>query len=324
MNGVAGWSYEQMATGRMTMLRTMMDAVINAELTIMVPVLKALVIIWITRQFLFFMYGLVSFERLMISTIRPLVIALLIVQAGSFVHRVRDPIMDTIPRAVASTIMSAAGVQTTSTADMATQFDTTAAGVDMLSDAALKLNTGWSASALANAIGIFMATTGAQLILSCIFGFFLLGQTMMAIVLCFGPLVLVFEIFERTRQWVASWLTKIVGLVAFGIGTSLLLAIQLTELRTLLSGIDANASGNAATAAGAMIRVASNLVLDLLTMAALPAIAGFGSAAAASMASPSIAAMRGASAGAGAAGVGAARAAGAGLRSSAGAVRSRL
>ena len=249
-NNIIGWSYEQMATGRLAMLRSMMDAVINAELLAMVPVIKALLVIWLGRQFLLLMYGLVSTETFITSVIRPAVVVFLIGHTGQFVHYVRDPLFDTIPRAVSSTILSAAGIQTRSTEAISTQFDAMAAGVDMLSSRALALNTSWSASAIANGIGIYMATTGAQILLACVFGIFLLGQTLLAVVLCLGPLVLVFELFERTRPWTSAWLGKMVGLVAFGIGTSLLLAIQMQELHDLIASISANSGNNAADRGG--------------------------------------------------------------------------
>ena len=285
--GTVGATYEALATGRIAEIKTMMDSVITAELTFMVPVLKAAFLIFVGRQALLIMLGHLSVERFVSSTIRVLIVILLITHSGQFVHYVREPIFDTIPNAISSTILASAGVNTSGTASLAQQFDKVAMASDAITAKILALNTGWSVASAANYITAGFANGAVQWLLMLICGVWLLGQTFLAIILCFGPLLLVFELFDRTRGWVDQWIGKLVGLLSFGVGTSILLALQMNGLFLLFKRMETAMPTSGAEAVAGFLRVGGNVFLDALTMASLPLICAIGSGVAASLAAPS-------------------------------------
>jgi len=307
-----GIAYATLAAERLANLKSMMDAVINAETAYVTPVLKALFLIYLGRQFLMMNYGYLSGKTFVSTILRSGIVILLVTKAGAYVQYVRDPIFERIPQALAAMASSAVGGGATVTMNPAQQFDAAAQAINVVTAQTLALNTGWSVSAFGNYLAASLSNGGAQTILGCICGIWLLGVTMLAIVLCFGKVILLFELFDRTRGWVGAWLGKLVGVLAFGFGTNILLALQMTELMNLLIRVHANLPSNGAEAVGVLMSVVSNIVLDLLTMAALPAAVGFGSGIAASVAAPAVGlALRGGVGAAGAAGralAGAARA----------------
>ncbi len=228
--GAIGIAYAALATHRVDTIRAMMDAVISAEAQFMTPILRALFIIYLGRQFIMMNFGYVSGKTFVSTILRSGIIILLVTKAGAFAQYVRDPLFDRIPRAVSSTILASVGGGTTSSMGIAQQFDTVALAIDHVTARVLALNTGWTIAAGANYLTAMANNTWAQTLLAGVAAFWLLGVTLLAIALCFGPMVLVFELFERTRGYLVQWIGTLVGLTAFGIGTSILLAIQMTEL----------------------------------------------------------------------------------------------
>ena len=302
MNGVSttnivGFTYDAIASDRISQLKTMMDGVITAELQFVVPILKSLLIIFALRQFTLTFTGNMTVERFVSSCARAAIVVFLISHSGSFVQYVRDPIFEKIPQAISSSILSAAGVQTGSSTTIAQQFDKVSVAADAVTAAIITAQTGWSVSSFVNYASAEFADGGIQFLLAGIAGVWLLGQSLLAIILCFGPLLLGFELFDRTRGWVDQWIGKLVGMTAFGIGTSILLAIQMTGLLKLLKSVNDNLPTGGAEAVSALLRVGCNVLLDLFTMAALPTICAYGSGVAAALAAPSaIASVRGAAA----------------------------
>ncbi len=287
MPAPAGATYEAIAAERIEQLKAMMDAVLTAEIDFMGPVVKACAAIFVGRQFLLLAYGSMSIERFMGSCIRVLVIAFLIGQSPHFVAQVKDPVFDRIPRAGAAVILNAAGAGTSVSASPAQQFDAVAMASDAVTARIQARNTGWNADAFGNYIAAAFQNGLFQSLLSCIVAIWLLGQGMLAIILCFGPYLLVFELFDRTRGWVDQWIGKIVGMIAFGFGTSMLLALQMTGLLRLLRSVHENLPNGGAEAVALLGRVVAAGVLDVFTMVALPVFTAFGSGVAASLAAPS-------------------------------------
>lgn len=287
MNAV-GIAYATLAADRLTNLKMLMDAVINAETAYVTPVLKALFLIYLGRQFLMMNYGYLSGKTFVSTILRSGIVILLVTKAGAYVQYVRDPIFDRIPQALAAMTSSAVGGGATVAMNPAQQFDQAALAINAVTAQTLALNTGWSVSAFGNYLAASLSNGGAQTILGCICAVWLLGVTMLAIVLCFGKVILLFELFDRTRGWVGAWIGKLVGILAFGFGANILLALQMTELMALLARVHANLPSNGAEAVGVLMSVVSNIVLDLLTMVALPAAVGFGSGIAASVAAPAV------------------------------------
>jgi len=294
---IVGITYDAIATNRIQLLKTAMDAVIGAELQFVVPTLKSLLIIFVVRQFTLTFTGNMTVERFVGSCVRAAIIVFLISHSGSFVQYVRDPIFDKIPQAISSTILSAAGAQTTSSTTIAQQFDKVSSASDAVTAAIITKQTGWSVASLVNYASASFANFAVQFLLGGIAGVWLLGQSLLAIILCFGPLPLGFELFDRTRGWVDQWIGKLVGMTAFGIGTSILLAIEMTGEMTMLTAVHNNLPNSGPDAVAALLRVGCNVLLDLFTMVALPTICAYGSGVAAALAAPSaMASVRGAAA----------------------------
>jgi len=88
------------------------------------------------------------------------------------------------------------------------------------------------------------------------------------------------------RGFVDQWIGKIVGMAAFGFATSFVLAMQMNGMKTMFDAVKAQTAANATAAAGMFWHVIGAGVLDLLTMAAIPAAVGFGSGAVAALAGP--------------------------------------
>ena len=302
MNGISttnivGITYEAIASGRIQQLKTTMDAVIAAELQFVVPILKSLLIMFVVRQFTLTFTGNMTVERFVGTCVRAAVVVFLISHSGTFVQYVRDPIFDKIPQAISSTILASAGVQTTSGTTIAQQFDKVSVASDAVTAAIITKQTGWSVASLVNYASASFANFSVQFLLGGIAGIWLLGQSLLAIILCFGPLLLGFELFDRTRGWVDQWIGKLVGVTAFGIGTSILLAIEMTGELNMLRAVNANLPASGPEAVSALLRVGCNVLLDLFTMAALPTICAYGSGVAAAFAAPSaMASLRGAAA----------------------------
>lgn len=284
---IIGISYEAIAAGRIQQLKMAMDAVIAAELQFMVPILKSLLVMFVVRQFTLTWTGNMTVERFVSSCVRAAVIVFLITRSGTFAQYVRDPVFDRIPQAVSSTILASAGVQTTSGTTIAQQFDKASAAADAVTAAIVARQTSWSIASLVNYLSAQLADGGIQFMLACVAAIWLLGQSLLAIILCFGPLLLGFELFERTRGWVDQWIGKLVGVTCFGIGTSILLSIQMTGLRNMLRAVNDGLPTGGPEAVAVLMRVGCNVLLDLCTMVALPAICAIGSGVAASLAAPS-------------------------------------
>ncbi len=293
---IIGISYDAIASARIQLLKTAMDAIIAAELQFVVPILKSLLVMFVVRQFTLTWTGNMTVERFIGSSVRAAIVVLLISHSGAFAQYVRDPIFDKVPQAISSTILSSAGVQTSSSATIAQQFDKVSIASDAVTAAIVAKQTSFSISSLVNYLSAQLANGGIQFLLSCIAAIWLLGQTLLAIILCFGPLLLGFELFDRTRGWVDQWIGKLVGMTAFGIGTSILLGIQMQGLLTLFRTVNGNIPTSGAEAVAVLMRICGNVVMDLFTMGALPLICAYGSGVAASLAAPAVMPQRAAAA----------------------------
>ncbi len=75
---IVGISFASLAQARSDQLAATMDIVLSAEGAVLLPILKALFLIFIGRQFLLCMYGHLGMERFMMSAIRVGIIVLLI------------------------------------------------------------------------------------------------------------------------------------------------------------------------------------------------------------------------------------------------------
>lgn len=285
---IVGISFVDIASSRMALLQSTMDKVINAEAAVLHPVLRALFVLFVARQFLLVMWGHISINRLWDSFIRGGIIILLVTHSGEFANRVRDPMFNKIPQATAA-MVGGEYANTTATQPLAAQFDSMAAKGDAITAEIDAVSTNilspsdWINSLSGHAAnGVFQAT------LAFIVGIWLLGQTLLAIILAMGMNLLCFELFDRTRGFVDQWIGKLVGSAAFGFSTSFVLAMQMNGMQRMFDAIKGQAANNATAAVGMFGHVISNALIDVLTMAVLPIAVGFGSGAVAALSAPSM------------------------------------
>jgi len=286
VTNIVGVSFVDIASTRMANLQATMDAVLAAENGILNPILKALFLIYIGRQFLLTMTGNLTMDRFFGTVVRSGIIILLVTHSGAFVQYVRDPVFNKIPQAM-SNMVAGNYAATTAGQPMAAQFDAISAKGDAVTADIDKTASNWFS--MGDWIACFsahVANLSFQLVLGIIVGIWLLGQTLLGIILTLGPPLLCFEIFERTRGFVDQWIGKLVGMAAFGFATSFVLALQMNGMKTMFDTLHTAAGVNATQASGMFWHVVSDAVLDLLTMAALPMAVGFGSGAAAALAAP--------------------------------------
>jgi hypothetical protein len=287
VTNIIGISFVDIASTRMANLQATMDAVIAAENGILNPILRALFVIYIGRQFLLTMAGHLTMQRFFDTIIRSGIIILLVTHNGAFVQYVRDPVFNKIPQAMSNMVAGNYAALPTGQ-PMAAQFDAIAAKGDAITSEIDSVSTNvFSLSDWINSISGHAANWAFQIVLAVIVGIWMLGQTLLGIILALFLPMLCFEIFERTRGFVDQAIAKLVGMAAFGFATSFVLAMEMNGMQTMFNTIKGHAADNANAAAGMFWHVMGNGVLDMLTMAVLPVAVGFGSGAVAALAAPS-------------------------------------
>lgn len=294
---IVGFSYVTLAQNSINTITNTMNAVIGKELTYVVPTLKAAGVLFILRQFFLIHTGYLSKERFLSSLFRVLVIVYLITSSGQYVQRIEQPIFNNVPQAISSAILSASGTPTTSAMSIAQQFDAVSAMADAVTGLVQQRATVWSPSSYGRVIAAWIANGFMQSVLGIIAWVWLQGQRALGIVLCFGPYLLIFELFDRTRGFVDQWIGKLVGVLSFGLGTGVVLAYQMTDLLQVLTSAANNMPTSDDAATSVLFHVLANIVQDAFTMLALPGLCAFGAGVAASYASPVLSAVSGAGGG---------------------------
>jgi type IV secretory pathway VirB6-like protein len=278
-------TFVDIASTRVALLQTVLTTVLNAEHTVLVPILKALLTIFVGRQFFLVMFGHMSMERFWNSVIRALVIVFLVANATNFNQWVATKVFTNIPQALTS-LGVGSYAPTAAGQSSASQFDSVSAAGDAIAAQIVAKSSIWSVSSLINGGTGYLADAIFQIILCCIFGIWLLGLGLLCIALCIGPPFLCFEFFDRTRGFVDQWIGKLVGFAAFGFATSIVLAMQMQGLTTTLAKINGMAATNVPQAVAMMMHAVGDGVLDLMLMGSCPIAFGFGSGAVAALAAP--------------------------------------
>ncbi|HME21286.1 MAG TPA: hypothetical protein VKI44_08020 [Acetobacteraceae bacterium] len=187
MNPVAnivGVSFVDIASTRMANLQATMNAVLAAENGILFPILKALFLIYIGRQFLLTMTGNLTIDRFFGTVIRSGVIIMLVTHSGAFTQYVQDPVFNKIPQAMANMVAGNYAATTTGQ-PMAAQFDAIAAKGDGITVEIDKVSSNvFSVSDWINSASGHAANGSFQIVLAIIVGIWLLGQTLLGIILC--------------------------------------------------------------------------------------------------------------------------------------------
>lgn len=299
MSNIVGISFAAIAATRSDQLQSTMDTIIAAEAAMLSPAVKGLFGFFVARQFMMVQWGLMNVKRLVLSIIRMAVVSLLLTHTNQFDQWVRTPLFTTIPQAIASWVGTSSGAS--GGQSLAVQLDNASAAADAMTAHAQGLNAAFimGPTAMGREFAINLADTGMQIMLGLMAFVWLLGQTFLAIVICFGPLVLPLELFDRTRGFVDTWIGKLVGMTAFSIGVSMILAIEMQGLLSTMQQVDSGMGGNVAGAVASMLHTMVGILVDALTMIALPGIVGFGSGVAAGIAAPAAFAVGRAAAGVG-------------------------
>jgi type IV secretory pathway VirB6-like protein len=278
-------TFVDIASTRVALLQTVLTTVLTAEHVVLVPILKALLGIFVGRQFFLVMFGHMTMDRFWNSVIRALVIVFLVANTTNFNQWVATKVFTNIPQALTS--LGVGSYAPTSTdQSSAAQFDSVSAAGDAIAAQIVAKSSFWSVSSLINGGTGYLTDGCFQIILCCIFGIWLLGLGLLSIALCLGPPFLCFEFFDRTRGFVDQWIGKLVGFAAFGFATSIVLAMQMQGLTTTLAKINGMAASNVPAAVAMMMHAVGDGILDLLLMGACPIAFGFGSGAVAALVAP--------------------------------------
>ncbi len=268
-------TYLDFATTQDASLRGAMDHVITASLTFAVPILHWLAIAYIVLTFSLVAGNVMTVHTMIGRLLRLLFVVYFITGSGGYTTHVRDLAFDGVPQAIASVL-----TDTPTLTSAAQQFDIVSKAADNIVADAMAKNSLFSANGIGNSVAAWAADGGIQGINAVMFGVWLLGRVLLAIVLCFGPWLLVFELFDRTRGFVDQWIGKIVGLSVFGLASAVLLQIVLRGELDMLTQVH-NSGGNIDQIIAQLVHVVALLATDALAMLALPAICAIGSAAAA-------------------------------------------
>ena len=281
----AALTFVDIASTRVANLQAVMTTVLGAEQGVLLPILKALMLLFVGRQFFLVMFGHMAMERFWGSVIRALVIVFLVATTTNFNTWVATKIFTNIPQALTN-LGVGSYVPTNAGQSSAAQFDSISAAGDAIAAQIGAKDEVTSPATWVNDIAGRLGDLCFQIILDLIFGVWLLGLGLLAIALCMGPPFLMFEFFERTRGFVDAWIGKLVGFAAFGFACSIVLGMEMQGLNTMLTKINGLASTNVPAAVGMLMHAVGDGLLDLLLMAACPVAFGFGSGAVAGLAMP--------------------------------------
>jgi type IV secretion system protein VirB6 len=279
----ASLSYAQFAQEQDAALRSGMDHVIGAGLADAVPILRVLAVVYIIVWFFMLGANEISLRGFVGKAIRIGVVTTLIAGSGFYIQHVRDFLFDGAPNEIATVI---GGANTPITA--AAQFDENSARIDSVVASIHENNRAWTLKGVADAIAAWFTGLALNTEIGLMFGVWMLGRKLLAIALCFGPWLLLFELFERTRGFVMAWVGTLVGLLVYQLGSSVLMKISLVSLGQLLaqsksSEMAYRAAGLSYTdqAIGTLFHVVCYVLSDVFALLALPAICAIGVGAAA-------------------------------------------
>lgn len=316
-------TFVDIASTRVADLQAMMTTVIGAERTILLPIIKSLATIFLLRQFLLLTFAHMTMERIVSSFTRVLIIVLLIQGAGNFNTFVVNRVFTNMPQMLSNMGVGSYAPGTTGKSSTV-QFDAVSAAGDALAEQIRSKSTCWSVACATNSFTAYCADGAFQMVLCGIFGVWFLGLNLMAIALCMGQIFLCFEFFDRTRGFLDQWIGKIIGFGAFGFAASIVLALEMQSMQTMINKLNGLAGTNVDAAVSMFIHAVGSAGIDFLLIIACPIAFGFGSGAVAALAAPAAMAATGAlRVSAGVAG-GGAKAAGAAARLAARSAGSRI
>ena len=146
----------------------------------------------------------------------------------------------------------------------------------------LEQNFQWSPKGIANALAAWIALMALKAEIGVMFAVWMLGRKLMAAVLCFGPWLLLTELFDETRGFCKAWVGKIVGLLVFQLASGAAMRIALDgQFYLLTTALDYANLSNVDQAIGTLFQVFAFIISDVFWIIALPAVCAIGSGAAA-------------------------------------------
>jgi hypothetical protein len=138
-------TFVDIASTRVAVLQTVLTTVLTAEHAVLVPILKALLGIFIGRQFFLVMFGHMTMDRFWNSVIRALVIVFLVANATNFNQWVATKMFTNIPQALTS-LGVGSYAPTSAGQSSAAQFDSVSAAGDAIAAQIVAKSSIWSVS----------------------------------------------------------------------------------------------------------------------------------------------------------------------------------
>ncbi|MDO9712548.1 type IV secretion system protein [Paracraurococcus lichenis] len=261
-------SFSTSLAAQYTAVRDGMDAVLASEMKVVIPVLKSVLPVYTLVQFVLFGKGLITGFAFVGRLVRAVAVSFIL--SNLWVGYVTDYSFEKIPTALASS--ASAG---TAKLTMPEQFDKVSKAIDNLTAEIRTRNTSWSVSAIGNSMMTWLVWGGMQTMLGLQAYVWLTSIRIMALLLCVGAWLILFELFDRTRGFFQHWIGLVVGLWTFQLAASVQLQASMRSEMDLLRAIHEQAANNSVDMMLAnMGQVGNALVGDALTMLALPTVVG--------------------------------------------------
>lgn len=261
-------TYAAALSAQYNAVRVGMDRVLALELAVAVPVLKSVLAVYVLVQFVLFAQGQVQGLAFVGRLLRAVVVCFLL--SNVWVSYVRDYAFDKVPTALAG---AASGGTVALTVPQ--QFEAVSVEIDNLMADIRTRNTSWSVTSISNGFMSWIVWGGLQFSLAIQAYVWLTSIRIMALILCVGVWLILFELFERTRGFFQHWIGMVVGIWTFQLASSIQLQIAMRGEHEILRSVRDFGNPNSVDQAIAnMGHVGTALFGDALTMLALPALFG--------------------------------------------------
>lgn len=276
MNGNLDLTYATYLTAQYEAVIAAIDAVLAVEVAALLRILKPALAFFFLIQFIRFGGGYIGWQRLLGELARALLIAAMLGAQGLYIPIARNTVVEHVPAAVAE-IVTGQGSRLAPTR----QFDVVSQAADNLTADIRRRNTSWSVSAFGNSIATVASNVSLQFWIAVQAGVWMVSIRLLAIALCLGPWLLIFELFERTRGFFTSWIGIMAGLLCFQLASAIYMQIALRSQMALLRAVQAAGDAGIDEMLARLLHIANAIFTDALTMLFLPAICAIAGGAAA-------------------------------------------
>lgn len=260
--------YAANLTAQYSAVKAGMDRILAQELVAVMPVLRSVLTVYVLVQFVLFAKGHVLGMTVMGRLLRAVAVSFLL--SNVWATTIRDYAFEKVPTALAGTASGGTSVLTAPQ-----QFENVSTAINNLIADIRQKNTAWTVSAIGNSVAAWLVWAGLQFALSIQAAIWLTSIRVMALSLCVGPWLILFELFERTRGFFQHWIGIVVGLWIFQLAASVQLQISLHSEMELLRQVHDLGDPNSIDQMLANLgQVGSALAADAITMMVLPALYG--------------------------------------------------